>query len=122
MSRDGLRLLAWPLVLFAFVTGNVVALSLAHPFSPDAPAAEAGAEVVLGDFYNGETLFQQTCAGCHGDGGRSGGVGPPLAGRGLDPALVSAIVDRGAGAMPPRLVTGTDKADVLAYVASITTP
>lgn len=120
-DTDKLRLLAWPLVLFAFVTANVVALALIHPFTPAAPAGKVGSGVVLGDAYNGETVFQETCASCHGDGGVEGGVGPPLAGRGLDLAYVSARIDQGAGAMPPALVAGERKADVLAYVAQITT-
>jgi mono/diheme cytochrome c family protein len=122
MGRDRLRLLAWPLVLFAFVTGNVIALAVAHPFSPQAAKRAKAGPVMVGDVYNGETIFQHTCAGCHGDGGRGGSVGPPLAGRGLDLALVSVRIDEGAGAMPPALVTGTDKDDVIAYVASITAP
>jgi mono/diheme cytochrome c family protein len=122
MTPHQLRLLTWPLVLFAFVSANVFALAEVHPFSPESagPASTAGASPALGDPYNGETIFQETCASCHGDGGRSGGVGPALAGRGLDLAYVSRKLDTGGGVMPPALVNGARKADVLAYVDVIT--
>jgi mono/diheme cytochrome c family protein len=122
MTPHQLRLLAWPLVLFVFVSANVFALAKVHPFTPESGGggAPAGTVPALGDAYNGETVFQETCAGCHGDGGRGGGAGPALAGRELDLAYVSQKIDTGGGVMPPALVTGARKADVLAYIAGIT--
>ncbi|MBM3678120.1 MAG: c-type cytochrome [Actinobacteria bacterium] len=115
MASARLRLLLAPLSLFAYVTAMVVTLALVHPFSPEAPRGA----VELGDAYSGGIVYEQTCAGCHGEGGKGGGVGPPLAGRALDLALASARIDQGAGAMPPALVAGRQKADVLAYLATL---
>lgn len=113
------RLVLVPVVLFAYVSATVFALAKAHPLSPARPAA-SGAAVVLGDAYRGETVFQEACAGCHGVGGTGGGVGPPLAGRNLDLAAVKGQIETGSGTMPGNLVTGDTLADVLAYVAQIT--
>ena len=68
---------------------------------------------------SGEAVFAATCAGCHGDAGAGGGVGPTLAGAGLSAALVQARIDGGAGVMPAGLVQGTREADVIAYVVGI---
>jgi len=113
------RLVIVPVVLCVYVTAMVVALAKAHPLSPARPVV-SGAPVVLGDAYRGEIAFQDACAGCHGIGGTGGGVGPALAGRGLDLAAVKAQIETGSGAMPGNLVTGDTLADVLAYVAQIT--
>jgi mono/diheme cytochrome c family protein len=107
-----------PLALLAIVAVAVFALAEAHVLKPSTPKA-AGSSVKLGDVYRGETVFQQECAGCHGNGGQGGGVGPKLAGAALTPAAVKAQIDRGGGVMPAGLVSGGDEADVLAYVASI---
>lgn len=104
-----------PLILGVGVAGAVFALSRATVFQPAAPSA---AGVVLGDAYNGETVFQQQCAGCHGAGG-TGGSGPALAGSGLAPADVQARIEQGGGVMPAGLVEGQKLADVLAYVDRI---
>jgi mono/diheme cytochrome c family protein len=113
------RLVIVPVVLFAYVSVMVFALAKAHPLSPAKPVV-SGAPVVLGDVYRGETAFQDACAGCHGAGGTGGGVGPTLAGRGLDLSAVKAQIETGSGAMPGNLVSGDKLADVLAYVAQIT--
>ena len=107
-----------PLTVLAIVAAIVFALAEAHVLKPSVPKA-AGSSVRLGDVYRGETVFQQKCAGCHGDAGKGGGVGPALAGSALTPAAVKAQIDRGGGVMPAGLVSGQDEADVLAYVASI---
>jgi mono/diheme cytochrome c family protein len=107
-----------PIALLVVVTAGAFGLAKAHPFKPGAPKASAGS-VRLGDQYRGETVFQKSCASCHGDAGVGGGIGPPLAGSGLAPAQVKAQVDAGGGAMPPALVSGGDEEDVIAYVASI---
>ena len=113
------RLVIVPVVLFVYVSAMVFALAKAHPLSPVKPIV-SGAPVVLGDVYRGETAFQEACAGCHGIGGTGGGVGPALAGRGLDLSAVKAQIETGSGAMPGNLVSGDKLADVLAYVAQIT--
>jgi mono/diheme cytochrome c family protein len=74
-----------------------------------------------GDATAGLAVFQgKGCAGCHnGDGKEAGGVGPQLAGRGVDEAAIRTIIGAGRGAMPAGLVTGTDEDNVVAYVLSL---
>ena len=108
-----------PIVLFVCVSAAAFGLATLHIFKPGTPKAAAGTGVTLGDFYRGETVFQQSCASCHGAGGSGGGIGPQLAGAALTPAGVKAQIDNGGGAMPARVVSGGDEADVLAYVVSI---
>ncbi len=113
------RLWVLPLVLLAGVSGATFGLAKWHPAKPGLPTSAGGGSVTLGDQYRGETIFSQSCAGCHGAGGK-GGVGPRIAGAVYPIALVKAQIDRGGGTMPAGLVKGRDEADVLAYVASIT--
>ena len=108
-----------PIALLVVVAAVVFALAEAHVLKPSAPKAAAGSSVQLGDVYRGETVFQQNCAGCHGNGGEGGGVGPKLAGAPLTPAAVETQIDAGGGVMPAGLVKGGAEADVIAYVASI---
>jgi len=63
-------------------------------------------------------LYGENCAGCHGDSGQ-GGVGPQLAGSGLDAGQVTSAVQQGRGVMPAGLVSGQEQADVVAFVVSI---
>lgn len=108
-----------PLALFAVVTVTTVVLATLHVFKPSAPKAAVGSGVKLGDLYRGETVYTQTCASCHGAAGE-GGVGPPLAARGIPVVRIKAQIDAGGGVMPARLVSGRAEEDVLAYVASLT--
>jgi mono/diheme cytochrome c family protein len=102
------------------VAGAVFALAQGHFLAPAAPVAVgAAASITPGDAYQGEIVFVATCAGCHGDGGTGGGVGPRLAGSALSAALIQARIEGGAGVMPAGLVHGAKEADVLAYVMSI---
>jgi cytochrome c551 len=79
-----------------------------------------GGEAPAGDAAAGETFFAATCTGCHMNNGMdAGGVGPQLAGQGLDEALVRTTVENGRGAMPPGLASGEDLDNVVAYVLSI---
>ena len=110
---------ARPIALLVVVAAIVFALAEAHVLKPAAPKAAPGSSVQFGDVYRGETVFQQSCAGCHGNGGEGGGVGPKLAGAPLTPAAVKAQIDSGGGVMPAGLVTGGAEADAIAYVASI---
>ena len=107
-----------PLVLLLAVSGTTYALAKWHPAKPGLPKI-SGSTVVLGDQYRGETVFQASCAGCHGPNGKGGGIGPKLQGLPISIARVKAQIDAGGGAMPPGLATGGDEADVLAYVATI---
>jgi mono/diheme cytochrome c family protein len=110
-----------PATVLLCVAGAVFALAQGRVLAPSAPAdAGAAASMELGDPYQGELVFTTTCAGCHGEGGSGGGVGPRLAGAGLSPALIQARIENGAGVMPAGLVEGKREADVLAYVVGIT--
>lgn len=108
-----------PVVVLVGVSGAVFALAQAQFLAPSAPAG--GGPVALGDAYNGELVFEATCAGCHGTAGGGGGVGPTLAGAGLDATRIEATIVQGAGAMPGGLVEQAEIADVVAYVFGITT-
>ena len=106
-----------PLTLLLCVAGAVFALAQGRFLAPSAPAGVgAAASIKPGDAYQGELVFVETCAGCHGNGG----VGPRLAGAGLSAALIQSRIERGAGTMPAGLVEGKSEADVLAYVIGIT--
>jgi mono/diheme cytochrome c family protein len=101
------------------VSGLAFGLAKAHLAKPGLPKAAAGSHVALGDPYRGETVFTQTCAGCHGAGGKGGGIGPRLAGSPISLAVAKAQIDNGGGAMPAGLVKGRAERDVLAYLATI---
>src|SRR3954471_4772236 len=118
VSRERfLRLVLAPTLLFLVFTGTALALALLHPAKPGTP--KTSGNVKLGDPYNGETIFSTTCAGCHGQGGKGGGIGPKLAGAAIPLTVAKAQIDNGGGAMPAALVKGQDEADVLAYLATI---
>jgi mono/diheme cytochrome c family protein len=118
VSRERfLRLVLAPTLLFLAFAGTALALALLHPAKPGTP--KTSGKVELGDQYRGETLFSTNCAGCHGQGGKGGGIGPTLAGAAIPLTVAKAQIDNGGGAMPAALVTGQDEADVLAYLATI---
>lgn len=118
MPRDRfLRLVVVPLVLFAIFAGGAFALSKLHLAKPGTP--KASGNVKLGDSYRGETIFSTTCASCHGQGGKGGGIGPTLAGASIPIAAAKAQIDNGGGSMPGGLVKGQQEQDVLAYLATI---
>jgi mono/diheme cytochrome c family protein len=114
--RDVLRLVVVPLVLFVGVSAGVFTLAKLHLAKPE-PATPAN--VTLGDAQRGAAIFASTCAACHGQAGRGGGIGPRLAGAPISIFTVKAQIDAGGGAMPPGLVTGRREEDVLAYVATL---
>ena len=107
-----------PIVVGAVVAAGTFALAQAQVFAPSA----APAPTASGDAARGAVIFERECSGCHGPHGEGGGVGPRLAGAGLDAATVSAAVQQGRGVMPAGLVSGQDQADVVAYVVSISQP
>ena len=112
-----IRLLVVPAVLFLLFAGTAFGLAKAHVASPGTPSA-AGS-VAVGDPYNGETVFQGSCASCHGAGGKGGGVGPRLKGAAISLGAAKAQIDNGGGVMPAGLVSGAKERDVLAYLATI---
>ena len=107
-----------PILAGGAVVVCVFALAQAQVFAPSVPAA---APTTAGDAVHGQTVFRENCAGCHGDSGQ-GGVGPQLAGSGLDATQVTSAVQQGRGVMPAGLVSGRELADVVAYVVSVSTP
>lgn len=87
--------------------------------STPADTGGGGGEDVKGDAAAGETVFASSCGGCHTNGGQEAGVGPKLAGAGLQAAAIETQIINGKGAMPGGLVSGDDLDNVVAYVVSI---
>jgi mono/diheme cytochrome c family protein len=114
-----IRLVVVPTVLFLVFAGTAFALANWHPASPSAASATGTVSASAGNATAGAAAFQQSCAGCHGAGGKSGGAGPKLAGASIPLAAAKAQIDNGGGIMPAGLVKGTTENDVLAYLATI---
>jgi mono/diheme cytochrome c family protein len=88
--------------------------------APEAEEPAGGGGEAAGDAAAGEQFFATTCTTCHLNNGQdAGGVGPQLAGAGLDEATIRTTVENGSGAMPPGLAQGEDLDNVVAYVLSI---
>jgi mono/diheme cytochrome c family protein len=117
MSRR-IRLLLIPAVLFTVVSGAMYGLAQTHPAKDEATSAPTGVQVAA-DPGNGERLFAENCASCHGEGGTGGGVGPRLAGSGISQDDARARIQTGSGVMPADLVEGQDLEDVVAYLNTI---
>ena len=105
-----------PAVVFVAVSGTAFGLAKLHLARPGVPSS---GPVRLGDFYNGETVYSQKCAVCHGQDGRGGGIGPKLAGAQITLVRAQAQIDGGGSIMPAALVQGKQERDVLAYLATI---
>ncbi len=84
-----------------------------------AASAAATLESAPGDVNAGTTVFEAKCAGCHADLGKKAGVGPAIVGSTLSTDEIRTQIKNGKGAMPGGLVSGTELADVVAYVDSI---
>jgi len=113
------RLIVVPEMLFVVVSATVFTLAKLHLAKPGLARSSS---IRLGDSYRGETVFSTTCAGCHGQAGKGGGVGPKLAGANITLAAAKAQIDNGGGVMPAKLVTGGREEDVLAYLSTILAP
>jgi mono/diheme cytochrome c family protein len=87
--------------------------------STAATAAAAKLENAPGDVAAGKTVFEAKCSGCHADLGKTAGVGPAIVGTALTTDQIRDQIKNGKGAMPGGLATGTDLADVVAFVESI---
>ena len=75
-----------------------------------------------GDAAAGQQTFASTCTSCHLNNGQdAGGVGPQLAGAGLDEDAIVETIENGrpGTAMPGGLVSGDDLTNVAAYVLSL---
>jgi mono/diheme cytochrome c family protein len=100
--------------------GNTVPTKVGEVEAGD--KAEGETEAGAGDVAAGEQVFSTgPCAGCHmGNGTEAGGVGPQLAGRGVNAQDIRTIVMNGRDGMPPQpTVTGADLDNVTAYVLSL---
>lgn len=84
-----------------------------------AATAAAKLETAPGDAAAGKTVFEAKCGGCHAELGKKAGAGPALVGINWSDEQIRTQVKNGKGAMPGGLATGTDLADVVAYVQSI---
>jgi cytochrome c553 len=87
--------------------------------SSDSSSATAGAGV-----DRGSAIFTQNCAGCHGQAGAGGGIGPSLKGEKARKNLAAAIawIENPKAPMPklyPSPLSEKDVADVAAYVESL---
>jgi cytochrome c oxidase subunit II len=84
-----------------------------------AATAAAKLETAPGDAAAGKTVFEAKCGGCHAELGKKAGVGPKLQGINWSDEQIRTQVKNGKGAMPGGLASGTDLANVVAYVQSI---
>ena len=105
-----------PALLFIIFSGAAFALAKLHLAKP---SLTASGPVRLGDQYRGQTVFARDCAGCHGQEGKGGGIGPKLAGSGIALTAAKAQIDNGGGTMPAGIVSGRQEEDVLAYLSTI---
>jgi cytochrome c551 len=85
------------------------------------PATESPSTTAPSGSYDAataETLFKNTCAGCHGQS-LEGAVGPNLQkiGSELTKDQILEVLNKGKGAMPPGLVKGTDAENIAAWLA-----
>ena len=82
--------------------------------------AGGGGAAPSGDVDAGLEVFSANCTACHANNGQDpGGVGPQLAGLGIDAATIETTVANGRGIMPAGLVSGEDLQNVVAYVLSL---
>jgi mono/diheme cytochrome c family protein len=97
-------------------TGSTVEAPGAETPTDEAPAEEADPAAAAG-----QEVFTGAggCQGCHSNLGQEAGVGPQLAGAGLDEAAIRTTVTNGRGIMPAGLVSGEDLDNVVAFVLSI---
>ena len=91
----------------------------AAPPPPPPPPTGSTASTADSAADRGHDIFNKTCAGCHGQNGSGGGIGPRLQGADVSVDQARQIIDAGSAPMPPKLVTGARQEDVLAYLATI---
>lgn len=98
---------------------TVTAPGATAPVAAETDGATGG-EAPAGDVAAGEQVFAASCTACHMNNGLdAGGIGPQLAGRGVDDAAIRNIVQNGRGSMPPGLISGADLDNAVAYILSI---
>lgn len=100
--------------------GNFITAPAEEPPPPPGGGETDGGGEPAGDVAAGQQVFAANCTACHvNDGQDAGGVGPQLAGAGLDAGAIETVVVNGRGIMPAGLVSGEDLDDVVAYVLSL---
>ncbi|MFS0865011.1 cytochrome c551 [Fredinandcohnia sp. 179-A 10B2 NHS] len=103
--------------LLGFLLGTTLVFSLAacggDDNATDEPAGDGGATAA-----NGEEIFQQNCAACHGKD-LSGGAGPTLQtiGSKYSKDEIADIIENGRGAMRAGIVQGAEKDAVAEWLA-----
>jgi len=95
-------------------TGLFVMVVLAACGGKDESSGSSGGEVTT----NGETLYAQSCASCHGQDLR-GGFGPDLSTIGSQYSVeeIKDIIENGKGQMPPGILKGDDALAVAEWLA-----
>lgn len=103
--------------LLGFLLGTTLVFALAacggDDNAADEPAGDGGATAA-----NGEEIFQQNCAACHGKD-LSGGAGPELTtvGSKYSQDEIADIIENGRGAMRAGIVQGAEKDAVAEWLA-----
>jgi mono/diheme cytochrome c family protein len=114
-----------PTVVNSALQTNSKGETITAPGATPPPATSGGGTPAPpdgGDAAAGETTFAASCSSCHlNDGKDAGGVGPQLAGAGLDAAATTDVLENGrpGTAMVGGLVSGEDLENVVAYVVSL---
>jgi cytochrome c oxidase subunit 1 len=116
--RDERQLVLMSGIALAFVI-PLFAVGIDQRATVEPEAARAGAAAAGGP--PGRSLFVQTCGGCHtlADAGSTGVTGPNLDQLKPDVARVETAIANGKGAMPAKLLTGTEARQVAGYVAEV---
>lgn len=98
-------------LLFSLLMGASLALAACGGGEDEGGSDSASA--------NPETLFAQTCSGCHG-GELQGGAGPELASIGskYSQEEIENIIANGQGTMPPKLLEGEKATAVAEWLAA----
>lgn len=107
--------------LFAFLMGSALVFGLAACGGDDNAGEDTGTDNGNGGATtaaNGEEVFKQNCAACHGQD-LTGGVGPNLTdvGSRLSQDEIEGIIENGKGAMRAGIVEGADKEAVASWLA-----
>ncbi|SEM64945.1 cytochrome c551 [Mesobacillus persicus] len=78
--------------------------------------SDGGGDTATAD---GETLYAQSCSGCHG-GNLQGGAGPELTAIGTKYSQeeIESIIANGQGTMPPKLLEGEKATAVAEWLAA----
>jgi len=103
-------------LLFAFITGGMLLTVAACGSNNNSNNKDSGEPVSVS---NGEKLFKQSCATCHG-GELEGIVGPSLkkVGAKYSEKDIENIIHDGRGSMPKGVLQGNDAKSVAKWLAT----